>query len=196
MKYKIAIVSFVGGLIAGYLFGVWRGHAVAERDAAHIILKEHDICARRIEACELELRRILDERDTDESFNQKPDIFAESSVDVESCEEYEDIEIIEPDDVYAPLREDPYVINEEDFEQCEPYYDKISLVYYAEDAILADEDDSIITDTGTLISDSIYMSLETFYAKCPVIYVRNEKLSADFEIRRINGSYQELVLGE
>lgn len=196
MKYKIVIASFIGGFVVGYLVGVWRGHTVAERDAAHVILKEHSNCARKIEECELELRRILDEKEKTVPISRDFDISDKRSAESELYDEYEDIEIIEPDDVYSPLREDPYIIDEEIFELCTPYHDKISLVYYAEDAILADEDDSIITDTDTLISDSIYTSLETFYAKYPVIYVRNEKLSADFEIRRINGSYQELVLGE
>lgn len=88
----------------------------------------------------------------------------------------------------------PYVITQEDFDEDFDHHDKITITFYGDDGVLADDRDEMITDIDNVIGIA---SLDEF-DRDPyptVIHVRNERLGADYEVCLLNASYQELILG-
>lgn len=91
--------------------------------------------------------------------------------------------------------EKPFVISREEFDEGYPHFDKITITYYAEDDVLADEQDEIITDIEAVVGyDSLSRFGDMSDDDC-VVYVRNGRLGADYEIILTQESYSESVLG-
>lgn len=91
--------------------------------------------------------------------------------------------------------EKPFVISREEFDEGYPHFDKITITYYAEDDVLADEQDEIITDIEAVVGyDSLSRFGDMSDDDC-VVYVRNGRLGADYEIILVQESYAESVLG-
>jgi len=88
---------------------------------------------------------------------------------------------------------DPHIISIEEFIESDNNYDKVSLFYYNEDDILTEENEEIITNRLELIGDSLD-EFGILSDNSDVVYVRNDKISTDFEIVRLNDSYQESIL--
>lgn len=89
----------------------------------------------------------------------------------------------------------PYVISIDDFHNTKNYFDKINLTYYSGDGVLVDDKEELVDDIQNLVGDN----LDKFGAQSEdpdVVFVRNEKMTSDFEITREKGSYAELVAGE
>jgi hypothetical protein len=89
----------------------------------------------------------------------------------------------------------PYPITGESFsEDCE-FYVKEYLTYYEGDCVLADSTDELIDD----IPGTVGLRFDSYFGEDPtdpdVIYIRNDLLAIDYEITRVEGSYQELVIG-
>ena len=81
----------------------------------------------------------------------------------------------------------PYVISPFDFGELDDY-EQIELTYYA-DGILEDEDYHIVTDVEELIGRD---SLTTFGEyEDDSVFVRNERLSTDFQILKDYRTYEE-----
>ena len=91
--------------------------------------------------------------------------------------------------------EKPFVISREEFDEEYPHFDKITITYYAEDDVLADEQDEIIPDIEAVVGyDSLSRFGDMSDDDC-VVYVRNGRLGADYEIILTQESYSESVLG-
>lgn len=91
--------------------------------------------------------------------------------------------------------EKPFVISREEFDEGYPHFDKITITYYAEDDVLADEQDEIISDIEAVVGyDSLSRFGDMSDDDC-VVYVRNGRLGADYEIILTQESYSESVLG-
>ncbi len=91
--------------------------------------------------------------------------------------------------------EEPFVISREEFDEGYPHFDKITITYYAEDDVLADEQDEIISDIEAVVGyDSLSRFGDMSDDDC-VVYVRNGRLGADYEIVLTQESYSESVLG-
>lgn len=94
-------------------------------------------------------------------------------------------------------REDPkhpHVITYEEFAEDNPEYDKITLAYFEEDDVLADDEGMI--DNTEYIVGSVALNRFGVGSHDPnVVYVRNPAISADFEIVKSNKSYVETILG-
>lgn len=91
--------------------------------------------------------------------------------------------------------EKPFVISREEFDEGYPHFDKITITYYAEDDVLADEQDEIIPDIEAVVGyDSLSRFGDMSDDDC-VVYVRNGRLGADYEIILTQESYSESVLG-
>ncbi len=91
--------------------------------------------------------------------------------------------------------EEPFVISREEFDEGYPHFDKITITYYAEDDVLADEQDEIIPDIEAVVGhDSLSRFGDMSDDDC-VVYVRNGRLGADYEIILTQESYSESVLG-
>jgi hypothetical protein len=89
----------------------------------------------------------------------------------------------------------PYVISMDDYDNTNPHYDKISIAWYNDDAVLADENEQPVDDVALLVG----RCLEMFGHKSgdpDVVYVRNENLGIDYEVIAHHTSYKSAVLGE
>lgn len=87
--------------------------------------------------------------------------------------------------------EDPYTICPEAFGVFDNY-DRISLTYYA-DGVLADEDDSPITNIETIVGVEALNSFGEY--EDDSVFVRNERLRTDYEILLDQRNYSD-VAGE
>lgn len=89
---------------------------------------------------------------------------------------------------------EPYVISNESWSEGSwDHHDKASLTYYASDDILADEADQVYDEVDSLIGKSNLTRFGYLSEDPDIVYVRNERISVDFEITRVTGSYFETV---
>ncbi|AXH44196.1 hypothetical protein SEA_GOCRAZY_58 [Arthrobacter phage GoCrazy] len=96
--------------------------------------------------------------------------------------------------------EKPYVINvnEWNLEHMDnPEWDKVSLKYYDGDTddVLVPEDGQPITDEEYVVGLANLAHIGVGSEDPNIVYIRNEAMTTDFEITRIDGSYTKLVLG-
>lgn len=89
----------------------------------------------------------------------------------------------------------PYVITEKEFSEENQHFDKITIDYYELDDTLADEQEEPIPDVSSIVGDEALLCFGKGSNDPDTIYVRNEKLSTDFEVIRLHKSYRETVLG-
>lgn len=105
----------------------------------------------------------------------------------------------EPDEDAPPQVEvrygNPYVISDGDFLEGMPGYDKITITYYEQDDVLADDHEDVIHDVGRFIGNDALTAFSRKPGAEGVVYVRNTQLSTDFEVVLDRGSYSETVLG-
>lgn len=87
----------------------------------------------------------------------------------------------------------PKLIKQEDYGEIFNYTAS-TLYFYRDDGILTTEDDEIIEDPEEILDDALdkYGFRDNNES---AIYVRNYKLETDFEILKMNDSYQKAVLG-
>lgn len=93
---------------------------------------------------------------------------------------------------------DPYIISEDEYMYPTSFveFERNTLIYYeGDDTLTTDRDEVIITDIEEIVGSSALTSFGTMSGNKDVVYVRNVRIGADFEILRESGSYQELVLG-
>ena len=96
----------------------------------------------------------------------------------------------EPDDSSAKVPEviaDPYVISIDDFGQ-EEGYDTITLTAYS-DGTIANYADDELEDPESTVGEDILNK----FGDEDVVYIRNDRLKADFEVVRDNRTYVEVV---
>ena len=84
--------------------------------------------------------------------------------------------------------EDPYSITPSQFVNEKGYYDKVTMYYYDEDGTYCNESEDIITNPVDLFGETV--SFGEF--EDDVAYIRNDKISTDFEIIRNHASYSEI----
>ena len=88
----------------------------------------------------------------------------------------------------------PYVVNVEEYHDTNLHFDKSTLYYYNLDDTLVDESEEPIADVDAVIGDGL-MRFGDGSDDPDIVYVRNEKLGIDYEVIRVEKSYQETVLG-
>ena len=96
----------------------------------------------------------------------------------------------EPDDSSAKVPDviaDPYVISIDDFGQ-EEGYDTITLTAYSDGTIANYADDELEDPESTVGEDVL-----SKFGDEDVVYIRNDRLKADFEVVRDNRTYVEVV---
>jgi hypothetical protein len=89
----------------------------------------------------------------------------------------------------------PYVLDVNEFMNTEVGYTQLTLTYFAEDNVLAGEDDEAIPDIEGWIG---MFNLNKFGHRSgdeKTVYIRNERLERDFEVIHDGGSYAEMVHG-
>lgn len=108
--------------------------------------------------------------------------------------EYEEIEFDPPFKVDDHPRDDPaeepYTITPQQYSNGCPEYSKINLYYYAGNNTLIDDEDDLFDNWSIIGGKSTLKRFGEFEEG--VVYVRNEKLGSDFEIRRKRGSFTEI----
>lgn len=91
----------------------------------------------------------------------------------------------------------PYVISVDEFgeKETESGYQSVSLTYYAEDDVLADENEKPIEDQDKIIGTANLGKFGHGSGDPNVVHVRNDELSLEIEISRSHLSYTESVHG-
>lgn len=87
----------------------------------------------------------------------------------------------------------PYVIHKDEFEDNESGYSQTTLTYYKGDDILTDEHDVPIYNQHTVVGTDLPFGRGS--GDPNVLYVRNERLNAEYEILLDNGRYAVEILG-
>lgn len=84
---------------------------------------------------------------------------------------------------------DPYLVSYEEFDNENPEYDKIHLVYFPSHGILMTDDEEIVDSPGRMIGDGVISFIDEaamhggFDMKTnPLIYVRNDRWGTDYEV--------------
>lgn len=86
-----------------------------------------------------------------------------------------------------------YPINFEQFDGEETHYSKDTLTYFKGDDVVADENDERIEDIEGIIGAEALSHFDEFSLE--TVYVRNDRLSSDFEIVLDKGRFSEVVEG-
>lgn len=89
----------------------------------------------------------------------------------------------------------PYVISEEEFGLNEEGFSQVSITYYEGDGTLADERDQEIPFPDPIVGEDNLIRFGDGSGDPNVVYIRNERLSTDFEVLRSEGKYAHEVLG-
>ena len=88
-------------------------------------------------------------------------------------------------------RDEPYVIDQWQYENENDHYDKIDIYYYRFDSTVCDDKDVVIDEAEDILGWGFYKTLE----RQTLAYVRNEKLHSDFMVHSLSKSYAEDVNG-
>lgn len=88
----------------------------------------------------------------------------------------------------------PYVITIDEYMQNEPEHTQTTLTYFAEDDVLADEKEHI-PNSDEIVDDDNLNRFGHGSKDNNIVYVRNDRLEADYEILFNHGSYSKDVLG-
>lgn len=87
----------------------------------------------------------------------------------------------------------PYVIEVSDWYLNETNYDQITLTYWADDNVLADDADRMITEVEKVVGTS-NLHRFGFQSENPdIVYVRNDQQKVDYEITKDERNYGEVV---
>lgn len=102
---------------------------------------------------------------------------------------------ISMEEINARTPDKPYIISQEEFFVAEPGFEQNSITYYAGDGTLADEKDEEIPYVDPIVGAE---NLEYFgygSGDSRIVYIRNERLSLDFEVVKSDGKFAHEVLG-
>lgn len=89
----------------------------------------------------------------------------------------------------------PFIISYEEFNAGEMNYNQVTLAYYVKDDTLVDERDTPVEDTDRTVGDDNLVRWGDGSHDANVVYIRNHRLSLDFEVVKTGRSYKEEVLG-
>lgn len=144
-----------------------------------------------------------DDNDSDESPENDEEVSSEidrESEFVEIDREIDD-EVPEQHNIWRNAANNPhpedeaYVITFEQFNDEHDDYDKGDLTYYEEDDTLVDSQESPIDDVDGLIGPDALTRFGDGSNSPDIVYVRNDRISMDFEISRDSRSYTDHILG-
>lgn len=87
-------------------------------------------------------------------------------------------------------RDDPYVISVEVFKAAEKGYETPQLFYYMGDKVLVDSQGDVVDIESYVGSLDVLTKFGHGSNEIDFLYVRNDRLSCDFEIERFHDSYE------
>jgi hypothetical protein len=91
----------------------------------------------------------------------------------------------------------PYVIHKDEWKENEKGYDQTTFAYYADDDVLANDDDQVVNlqSQSGLVPDNFVELFGHGSGDPNVVYIRCDEVSVEIEIVRNNGNYAEVVHG-
>lgn len=89
----------------------------------------------------------------------------------------------------------PYVITDEEFTDSSSNYQQITLTYYDDDGVLADERDLPVDDIRGTVGEDNLTRFGEGSNDSRIVYIRNEHMDVDFEVVLHSGNYAEIVHG-
>lgn len=89
----------------------------------------------------------------------------------------------------------PYLISVAEYMEDEPHDEKLSLTYFSEDDTLIDSRESVVPDIIGTIGEEALTMFGHLSDDPSIVYVRNERLEADFEIVLDKRAFTDVVLG-
>jgi hypothetical protein len=89
----------------------------------------------------------------------------------------------------------PYIIHQDEFAGNETDYTQVTYTYYAQDEILTDEHDDVLSNVDELVGERNLTRFGHGSDDFNVLYVRNSKLELEFEICRVPKSFEQEVMG-
>lgn len=121
------------------------------------------------------------------------DVISEYSGEEET--EEEETVMVEPESDEERNPDEPYVISVDEYMNDHEEYDKNTVTYFEADDVLVDEREQVIPDVEQTVGTDSLTKFGHMSNDNKVVYVRNERLEADFEILLDTRSYSETVLG-
>jgi hypothetical protein len=119
------------------------------------------------------IHNVFEDRETDDEWDQD--------------EELKKRETMDP--------EEPYILSQDEYLEGELDYKQQTLTYFAEDDVLVDEKEQPINLIDTVVGEENLTRFGHGSGDNRIVYIRNDKLSMDFEIVKNEGSYTREVLG-
>lgn len=89
----------------------------------------------------------------------------------------------------------PYVISWDEFNENAGDYDQKTLIYFSKDDVLVEEHDNPIEDVLDLLGPVALDQFGNGSNDPNIVYVRNERISMDFEVCYDPDSFEETVVG-
>ena len=90
----------------------------------------------------------------------------------------------------------PFVVTEEEWTNAEDGWESVNLTYYEDDRVVTnDSDDAIVRFPETLIGPHALSSFGDGTTDPDTVFIKNVDEQKYFEISRVHGSYDEIVLG-
>lgn len=89
----------------------------------------------------------------------------------------------------------PYVIPVDEFFGDEESYDKLTITYFKKDDTLVDERNSPIKDVESTVGPTFAENFGNKSNDANIVYIRNHRLEADFEVVLDESSFTETILG-
>ena len=91
-----------------------------------------------------------------------------------------------------PTPNEPYVISPDNYGENDNYT-QISLVYYAGDGVLADDEDEVVEDIEATVGEDFAEHFGEY--EDDSVFIRNDRLRCDYEILRDNRSFADVAEG-
>lgn len=102
----------------------------------------------------------------------------------------------EEEEALRKMQDGPYIINVGEYYNQNLHYDKSVFTYYTLDDTLLDENDEIVDDREALIGHAAIDRFHDDNDEPDIVYVRNDKISTDYEIMRVEKEYNKVFMGE
>ena len=91
--------------------------------------------------------------------------------------------------------ERPYIITQEEYFLAEGGHEQVTITYYEGDDVLADERDQPVPEPDRVVGEDNLTRFGHGSKDKNIVYVRNERLGAEYEVVRSGGSFSREVLG-
>lgn len=194
IKYAIAaaVGGFTGYLIADYIYS-----RVDDRHVEDYILEleeEEDDSTDDVELQEVEETWLPEEQPLESKRNRikqhQPIDYAKISISRKKLKSPEAMvqEIIGSTD-------GPYVIDDLEYAMRNPAYKTRELTYYEVDDVVVDNDDVVISSPEKLIGPDALLNFGVKSDDPDIVYIRNDQNMTQYEVARVHGSYDEIILG-